>query len=85
MIARDLAHAGYVAYASMRDTVGKNAARVAENDRHAREHGVELRSIELDKSKSCSADDDNVCVQEVRAGIPAPRAGQPSAWLSCFR
>ena len=48
MIARDLAHAGHTAYASMRDTAGKNAPSAAESDDYAREHSIDLRTVELD-------------------------------------
>lgn len=48
MIARDLAGAGHIAYASMRGTKDKNARAVAESDAFAQEHGVDLRTVELD-------------------------------------
>ena len=48
MIANALADAGHTAYASMRDLSGKNAHQVEEVDAYSRDHGVDLRSIELD-------------------------------------
>ena len=54
MIARDLAAAGHTAYASMRDTAGRNAAQVADNADHAARHGVDLASIELDVQDEAS-------------------------------
>ncbi|MBB3949906.1 SDR family oxidoreductase [Aureimonas jatrophae] len=54
MIARDLAQAGHTAYASMRGTAEKNAGKVKENAAFAREHGVDLRSIELDVQDEAS-------------------------------
>src|ERR1700730_12370377 len=45
---RALADAGHIVYAGMRETTGRNAAQVAEAARHAREHGVDLRTVELD-------------------------------------
>ncbi len=48
MIARDLACAGHVAYASMRGTTGRNAAAVVDSASFARDHGVDLRTFELD-------------------------------------
>ncbi len=48
MISRDLAAAGHTVYASMRGTAQKNADRVRDNAAFAQEHGVDLRSIELD-------------------------------------
>jgi NAD(P)-dependent dehydrogenase (short-subunit alcohol dehydrogenase family) len=48
LTARALADAGHIVYASMRATTGRNAAQVAEVARYAKEHGVDLRTIELD-------------------------------------
>jgi len=48
LIAHHLARAGHVTYASMRDTAGRNAAAVEQNEAYAREHSVDLRTIELD-------------------------------------
>ncbi|MEV0999437.1 SDR family NAD(P)-dependent oxidoreductase [Nonomuraea sp. NPDC050202] len=46
--ARALARAGHTVYAAMRATAGRNAARVAEAARYSGEHGVDLRTVELD-------------------------------------
>lgn len=54
MIARDLAAAGYTAYASMRGTKGKNAQIVRETEDHARTAGIDLRTIELDVQDNAS-------------------------------
>ncbi|MBS7456909.1 SDR family NAD(P)-dependent oxidoreductase [Coralloluteibacterium stylophorae] len=54
--ARALAAAGHVVYASMRDTAGRNAPQVEAVARHAREHGVDLRTLELDVQSQASAD-----------------------------
>ena len=54
MIARDLAQAGHVAYASMRGTAADNAGKVSENAAFAREQRVDLRSIELDVQDEAS-------------------------------
>lgn len=48
MIARDLAKAGHVAYASMRGATDKNADKVNDSAAYAKEHCVDLRTIELD-------------------------------------
>ena len=40
----------------MRETKGRNAPQVAEAQRYAAEHGVDLRSIELDVASEVSAD-----------------------------
>jgi NAD(P)-dependent dehydrogenase (short-subunit alcohol dehydrogenase family) len=47
MIARELAGAGHTAYASMQDLQSRNAGKAKENDADAKEHGVDLCSIEL--------------------------------------
>jgi NAD(P)-dependent dehydrogenase (short-subunit alcohol dehydrogenase family) len=54
--ARALAHTGHTVYASMRGTTGKNAAAAADVAKYAAEHGVALRTIELDVSSSGSVD-----------------------------
>lgn len=54
MIARGLAHAGHISYASMRGTTQKNADKVKENAAFASEHGVDLRSVELDVQDEAS-------------------------------
>jgi NAD(P)-dependent dehydrogenase (short-subunit alcohol dehydrogenase family) len=48
LAANALARAGHTVYASMRNTTGRNAARVTEVEEFARQHGVDLRAIELD-------------------------------------
>ncbi len=54
MIARDLASAGHIAYASMRGTGEKNADKVKDNAAFASDNGVDLRSIELDVQDEAS-------------------------------
>ncbi|WP_437380296.1 SDR family oxidoreductase [Inquilinus limosus] len=46
--AQALAKAGHTVYASMRETTGRNAPRVAEVEAYAKSHGVDLRTVELD-------------------------------------
>ena len=53
LTARALAHAGHIVYASMRETTGRNAPQVAEVARYASEHGVDLRTVELDVRLGC--------------------------------
>jgi NAD(P)-dependent dehydrogenase (short-subunit alcohol dehydrogenase family) len=48
MIATDLARAGHTAYASMRETRGKNAGTVTDIAELAGKEGIDLRTIELD-------------------------------------
>ncbi|MFL6606032.1 MAG: SDR family oxidoreductase [Steroidobacteraceae bacterium] len=46
--ARALARAGHTVYAGMRETAGRNAPQVAELERYAAEHHLDLRALELD-------------------------------------
>lgn len=57
LTARALAEAGHTVYASMRDTIGRNADKVAEAAAFAREKQVDLRTIELDVGSETSATD----------------------------
>jgi NAD(P)-dependent dehydrogenase (short-subunit alcohol dehydrogenase family) len=45
-----LARAGHAVYAGMRETRGRNAPQVEEADRFSKEHGVDLRPVEMDVS-----------------------------------
>ena len=54
--ARALSSAGYVVYASMRDTSGRNAPQVEAAAKFAKENNVDLRPIELDVASQASAD-----------------------------
>lgn len=54
--ARALARAGHTVYAGMRDTGGRNAPQVEAAAAYAREHGADLRSVELDVSSQESVD-----------------------------
>ena len=56
MIAGELADAGLVAYASMRDIAGKNAGTVKDIAGEAKDRGVNLRTIELDVQDDASID-----------------------------
>lgn len=56
MTAKALAQAGHCVYASMRETKGRNAPRVAEVAAWAKEHNVDLRSVELDVQSETSAE-----------------------------
>jgi NAD(P)-dependent dehydrogenase (short-subunit alcohol dehydrogenase family) len=46
--ARAMARAGHTVYASMRDTQGRNAPQVDAVNTYVKEHGVDLRTVELD-------------------------------------
>jgi NAD(P)-dependent dehydrogenase (short-subunit alcohol dehydrogenase family) len=56
LAARALAGAGHTVYAGMRETTGRNAKQVAEVERYAAEHGVDLRSVELDVASTESTE-----------------------------
>ncbi|MFE6133050.1 SDR family NAD(P)-dependent oxidoreductase [Streptomyces sp. NPDC056437] len=56
LTARALARAGHTVYAAMRNTEGRNAGRVADARAYATEHGVDLRTVELDVLSQESAD-----------------------------
>ena len=56
LTARALAKAGHTVYASMRDTTGRNAPQVEDARKFAKEHGVDLRTIDLDVASQASAD-----------------------------
>jgi NAD(P)-dependent dehydrogenase (short-subunit alcohol dehydrogenase family) len=55
LAARALARAGHTVYASMRETTGRNARKVAEAQTYAADHGADLRTIELDVASEASA------------------------------
>lgn len=56
LMANALAAAGHTVYASMRGLDGKNAAMVGEIAAYAREHQVDLRTVELDVQSETSAE-----------------------------
>jgi NAD(P)-dependent dehydrogenase (short-subunit alcohol dehydrogenase family) len=56
LAARALAQAGHTVYATMRETTGRNAPQVAEAEHYATEHGVDLRTVELDVASAESVE-----------------------------
>ncbi|MFE2884140.1 SDR family oxidoreductase [Streptomyces sp. NPDC059272] len=56
LTARTLAHRGDTVYAGMRQTETRNAPQVQAAAAYAKEHGVDLRSIELDVNQQASVD-----------------------------
>ena len=56
MTARALAQAGHTVYASMRETEGRNAPRVAEAAAWSKAEGFDLRTVELDVQSDSSAE-----------------------------
>ena len=77
LAARALAAAGHTVYASMRETRGRNAARVKELQDYAAEHAVDLRPIELDVSseKSCDAAIQEIISENGRLDVIVHNAG----------
>ncbi|GAA1650202.1 SDR family oxidoreductase [Kribbella alba] len=55
LTAHALADAGHTVYAGMRDVAGRNAAAPAEAKQYSTEHGVDLRTVDLDVSSDESA------------------------------
>ncbi|MFJ4364066.1 SDR family oxidoreductase [Streptomyces chartreusis] len=56
LTARALADAGHTVYGGIRQTTGRNAPAVADARSYADEHGVALRTVELDVSSQESVD-----------------------------
>jgi NAD(P)-dependent dehydrogenase (short-subunit alcohol dehydrogenase family) len=56
MTARALAQAGHTVYASMRETEGRNAPRVAETAAWSKAEGFDLRTVELDVQSDSSVE-----------------------------
>ena len=56
MTARALAHAGHTVYAGMRETAGRNAPQAAGAEAYARQHGIDLRTVELDVASEASVE-----------------------------
>ncbi len=77
LTARALAMAGHTVYASMLETRGRNAPRVEEAAKYAAEHGVDLRSIELDvlSQESCDAAIQEIISKNGRLDVVIHNAG----------
>jgi NAD(P)-dependent dehydrogenase (short-subunit alcohol dehydrogenase family) len=56
LTANVLAQSGHTVYASMRETVGRNASQVRDVQAYALEQGVDLRAIEIDIGSDASVD-----------------------------
>ncbi|MBX4920474.1 SDR family oxidoreductase [Rhizobium bangladeshense] len=75
--AQSLARAGHTVYASMRETSGRNAPQVAAVNNWAKEHGVDLRTVELDVSDDASVTSgvETVVAQSGRIDVIVHNAG----------
>jgi NAD(P)-dependent dehydrogenase (short-subunit alcohol dehydrogenase family) len=75
--AQALARAGHTVYASMRETAGRNAPRVAEVEAYAKAHDVVLRTVELDVSSddSVKAGIETVIADNGRLDVVVHNAG----------
>ena len=69
MITRELAGAGHVVYAGMRDTAGRNTRAVADLAEWASAHGVPAQAIDLDVSDQSSVDAAVARVVAERGGV----------------
>ncbi|MBO9709196.1 MAG: SDR family oxidoreductase [Caulobacter sp.] len=80
LTARALAHAGHAVYASMRETLGRNAHQVSEIARYAAEHGIDLRTVELDVASDASVENGiaQVIADNGRLDIVVHNAGHMS-------
>ncbi len=77
LTADELARAGHVVYAGVRDTTGKNTNVVARLDDQAREEGVSIKAIELDVSSQESVDQavEQVIAEQGRIDVLVHNAG----------
>lgn len=75
--ARSLASAGHTVYASMRETLGRNALQVKEVEQYAAERKVDLRAIELDvaSQQSCDAAVQKITNEAGRLDVVIHNAG----------
>jgi NAD(P)-dependent dehydrogenase (short-subunit alcohol dehydrogenase family) len=80
LTARALARAGHIVYATMRGTTGRNASQVAEAARFASEHGVDLRTAELDVASTESVNEGiaTIIAQTGRVDVVIHNAGHMS-------
>jgi NAD(P)-dependent dehydrogenase (short-subunit alcohol dehydrogenase family) len=54
LAAREMAKSGHTVYAAMRDTTGRNASQVEAAKAYAKEHKVDLRTVEMDVQSESS-------------------------------
>ena len=75
LAARALARAGHTVYGGMRETTGRNAPQVAEAQKYAAEHGVDLRTIELDVASEAAAAIEQIITAHGRLDVVIHNAG----------
>src|ERR1700740_1824605 len=77
LTAHELAKAGHIVYASMRETTGRNAPQVETAKKIAAENKVDLRTIELDVASEESADTaiHRIVIENGRLDVEIPNAG----------
>jgi NAD(P)-dependent dehydrogenase (short-subunit alcohol dehydrogenase family) len=75
--ARALADAGHTVYAGMRDSAGRNAPQVTEAQQYAAQHGVDLRTVELDIAVQGSVDTaiEKILAEQDRLDVIVHNAG----------
>jgi NAD(P)-dependent dehydrogenase (short-subunit alcohol dehydrogenase family) len=80
LAARALSHAGHTVYATMRETNGRNAPRVAEVERYAADHHVDLRTTEMDvaSTESVQAGIARIMAEHDRIDVVIHNAGHMS-------
>ena len=69
MAAQQLALAGHVVYAGMRETLGRNAPQVAALQKFATEHRVELHAVQMDVVSQPSVDGAIVHIVAEQGGL----------------
>jgi NAD(P)-dependent dehydrogenase (short-subunit alcohol dehydrogenase family) len=78
LASRELALAGHTVYASMRETGSRNAHCVREVEAFARQHKIDLRSIDLDVASTASTNSaiDAIVSENGRLDVVIHNAGQ---------
>ena len=80
LTAHALARAGHTVYASMRDLGARNASRAGQLQAGARDHGIDLRAVELDVTSQESASTATGTILKEGAGITPGGCGCPRCW-----
>lgn len=80
LAARRLADAGHTVYACMRATTGRNSTQVEAVNQYAKEHQVDLRSVEMDVATeaSCAAAIRQILAEQGQLDVIIHNAGHMS-------